>query len=68
MNKDKVYLYWNNRRCSKGYKVAELYKEYGKFYSKYIVEMSMNLGLNYQLMIINLEKIKVLIKIRVRLF
>ncbi len=42
MNKDKVYLYWNNRGSSNDYKVAELYKENEKFYSKYIVKMSMN--------------------------
>ena len=38
MNNDTVYLYWNNRRSNKSYKVAKLYKENGKFYFKYIVE------------------------------
>lgn len=38
MNKDTVYLYWNNKRSGKSYKMAELYKENGNFYFKYIVE------------------------------
>lgn len=38
MNKDTVYLYWNNKRSGKSHKVAELYKENRKFYFKYFVE------------------------------
>ena len=38
MNKDLVYLVWTDVNTEKKYKVAELYKENGKYYFKYILE------------------------------
>lgn len=38
MERDIVYLVWTNKNTGKSYKVAELYKENGKFYFKYILE------------------------------
>lgn len=38
MNKDSIYLYWNNQNDNKSYKVAELYKSNNKYYFKYILE------------------------------
>lgn len=38
MEKDIVYLVWTNKESKKSYKVAELYKENGKYYFKYILE------------------------------
>lgn len=37
MNKDAVYLYWNNND-KKSYKVAKLYKENNKYYFMYLKE------------------------------
>lgn len=38
MEKDLVYLVWTDVDEEKKYKVAELYKENGKYYFKYILE------------------------------
>lgn len=38
MEKDVVYLVWTNQESKKQYRVAELYKENGKFYFKYILD------------------------------
>lgn len=38
MEKDVVYLVWTNKDNGKHYKVAELYKENGKFYFRYILK------------------------------
>lgn len=38
MEKDLVYLVWTDVKTGNKYKVAELYKENGKFYFKYILE------------------------------
>lgn len=38
MNKDIVYLYWNNKDKNQSYKIAELYKSGNKYYFKYILE------------------------------
>lgn len=38
MERDTVYLVWNSPITHKKYKVAELYKENGKFYFKYLLE------------------------------
>ena len=38
MNKDSVYLYWNNKENNESYKVAELYKLDNKFYFRYILD------------------------------
>lgn len=38
MEKDAVYLVWKNIKTGNKYKVAELYKENGKYYFKYILE------------------------------
>ena len=38
MEKDLVYLVWTDVDEGKKYKVAELYKENGKYYFKYILE------------------------------
>ena len=38
MKKDIVYLLWTNKENKNSYKVAELYKENGKFYFRYILE------------------------------
>ena len=38
MKKDLVYLVWTDVDEEKKYKVAELYKENGKYYFKYILE------------------------------
>lgn len=38
MDKDSVYLYWNNKENSQSYKIAELYKYDNKYYFRYILE------------------------------
>lgn len=38
MEQDLVYLVWKDVKTGNKYKVAELYKENGKFYFKYIIE------------------------------
>lgn len=38
MDKDTVYLYWNNKENNQSYRIAELYKYDNKYYFKYILE------------------------------
>ena len=38
MNRDTVYLYWNNKNNNESYRVAKLYKESNRYYFKYIIE------------------------------
>lgn len=38
MDKDTVYLYWNNKENNQSYRIAELYKYGNKYYFKYILE------------------------------
>lgn len=52
MNKDSIYLYWNNQNDNKSYKVAELYKSNNKYYFKYILEnVNEALALGFKLLV-----------------